>query len=261
MAGSVVVTGAGQGIGRATVERLIEAGWYAVAVERDEESANALRSTIAPEKGGVLRADVTDPGTFEKARDLAVANAPLHGWVNNAGVPHPVSLHRATQADLTTVLAVNLEGTFWGCAMAVRTFLEQKSAGAIVNVSSIHGRASFAGHAAYDMSKGGIDALTRNVAIEYGPVGIRANAVAPGGIRTPLLERGIATADDPAAAESRLRDSPPLRRIGEASEIASVVAFLLSTDASYLTGQSIAVDGGWTAACSTSPVNPDLARA
>ena len=260
MTGSVVITGAGQGIGRAILHRLLEDGWYAVGVERDTALVEDLNSAIKHGEGAVLHADVAEANTLERARDLAVAAAPLAGWVNNAGVPHPVSLHRATPADLATVLSVNLHGTFWGCAMAVRTFLAQKSPGAIVNVSSIHGRASFAGHAAYDTSKGGIDALTRNVAVEYGPAGIRANAVAPGGIRTPLLLRGIAEADDPATAESRLRDSPPLRRIGEATEIAAVVAFLLSADASYLTGQSIAVDGGWTAACATSPTDPDLMR-
>lgn len=261
MTGSVVITGAGQGIGRAILQRLVDDGWYAVGIERDAALVEELRCAIAEDRGAVLYGDVTDEGALERARDLAVAGAPLAGWVNNAGVPHPVSLHRATAGDLDMVLSVNLHGTFWGCATAVRTFLAQQSPGAIVNVSSIHGRASFASHAAYDMSKGGIDALTRNVAVEYGPAGIRANAVAPGGIHTPLLARGVAQADDPAAAEARLRDSPPLRRIGEATEIAGVAAFLLSADASYLTGQSIAVDGGWTAACTTSPTDPDLLRA
>ncbi|MCU1615770.1 MAG: short-chain dehydrogenase/reductase [Frankiales bacterium] len=257
---SVVVTGAGQGIGRAILQGLVEAGWYAVAIERDERLARTLAETLPREDGTVLPGDVTESAVLETAAELAVAGAPLGGWVNNAGIVRPASLHRATHADFAVTMSLNLEATFWGCAVALRTFLDQRSGGAIVNVSSIHGRSSFPEHAAYEMSKGGVDALTRNIAVEYGPVGIRANAVAPGAVRTPALERALTGAEDPADAERELSDGPPLRRIGDPAEIAAVVRFLLSGEASYLTGQSIAVDGGWTASCAPSPTDPELTR-
>lgn len=257
---SVVVTGAGQGIGRAILESLVEAGWYAVGIERDESLARSLAVTLRVEDGTVLTGDVTESSVLDTAAEVAVAAAPLGGWVNNAGIVRPASLHRATRADFAATMSLNMEATFWGCAVALRTFLDQRSGGAIVNVSSIHGRSSFPEHAAYEMSKGGVDALTRNIAVEYGPVGIRANAVAPGAVRTPSLERALATSEDPGDAERELRDGPPLRRIGAPGEIAAVVRFLLSDDASYLTGQSIAVDGGWTASCAPSPTDPELAR-
>jgi NAD(P)-dependent dehydrogenase (short-subunit alcohol dehydrogenase family) len=129
-----------------------------------------------------------------------------------------------------------------------------------VNISSIHGRRSFADHAAYDTSKGGVDALTRNLAVEYGPVRVRDIAVGPGGMRTPLLEAGIARSPDPEQALRTLESFPPLRRIGEPSEIAAVVSFLLSEQASYVSGQSIAVDGAWSASGAPSPLAPDLAE-
>ena len=256
---SVVVTGAGQGIGRACFERLLADGWFTVGIELDEELA-AQAEAVAAGRGAVVRGDVAERATHLDGAARARDGAPLAGWVNNAGIATRGTLHRPDVDAIRRVLDVNLGGTMWGCAAAAAAFVDQRSGGAIVNISSVHGRRGVANHAAYDTSKGGIDALTRNLAVEYGPIGVRVNAVAPGGIRTPLLEQGIEQSPDPEETLRTLESFPPLRRVGEPGEVAAVVAFLLSEQASYVSGQSIAVDGAWTTSLAPSPLDPDLAE-
>jgi NAD(P)-dependent dehydrogenase (short-subunit alcohol dehydrogenase family) len=133
--------------------------------------------------------------------------------------------------------------------------------GAIVNISSVHGRVAYGEAAAYDVSKAGVDALTRYIAVEYGPVGIRANAIAPGGVRTPLFAAGVAESPDPVRTEREAAWAHPLRRVAEPHEIAAVAWFLLSPEASFVSGQSIAVDGGLTARCMDFELDPVVAAA
>ncbi|WP_440312129.1 SDR family NAD(P)-dependent oxidoreductase [Leucobacter chromiireducens] len=240
---SAVVTGSGKGIGRAIAERLTADGWLVVGLERSPGSGT-LEAGICAD---VVLGDSRERSAHEAAAARARELAPLGGWVNNAGITKTTPLHHLDEATVREVIDINGLGYLWGATAAVEAFTAQRSGGSIVNIGSVHGRSAFADHAAYEFTKGGIDALSRSIAVSYGPLGIRANTVAPGGVRTPHLEAQIARAADPEAEERGLAEGPPMRRIARAEEVAAVTAFLLGDEAPYLSGQSIAVDGAWTA--------------
>ncbi len=257
---SVVVTGAGQGLGRATALMLAEEGWAVVGLEVDVQRADDTRSALG-DGHDVIVGDVTVRADLRSAASHAGSLAPLGGWVNNAAVYPLGNLHDPNEADVERVIDVNVLGTFWACSVAVQTFISQRSSGSIVNLSSIHARNAFPGWAAYETSKGAIESLTRYTAVEYAALGIRANAVAPGVARGPSVDRFLDEADDREVAMAMLTKGPPMARIGEPEEIAATVAFLLSERASYITGQCIGVDGGWSALCSPATLDPALQAA
>ena len=250
----VVVTGCGQGIGLAIAQRVVADGCVMVGVEINPELADQARR-LMPAPNEIVVGDVADYGVLKRAAAAARQRGALTGWVNSAGITRPSNMHQVRADEVERILSVNLYGCYWGCACAVQEFIEQRSGGAIVNISSVHGRAAYVNHAAYDASKGAIDALTRYVAVEYGRINIRCNAVAPGGVRTPGATDSLT--DDEIAA---IGEAHPLGRIAESSEIASVVSFLLSQEASFVTGQVLAVDGGLTARCWSFELDPALAE-
>lgn len=255
-----VVTGAASGIGRSIAARLAADGWSPVLVDRDESAVVAAASEI--ESTGTATAvvvgDVALRSTHEAAARAAAELGVLTGWVNCAGVTRKQSIPDLTEEEVALTIGINQLGTLWGSASAVQAF--DGRGGAIVNISSIHGTAAAPGHAAYEMTKGAIEALTRNISTAHAAEGVRANAVAPGAIMTPALAQSLATAKDPGMATAQLESRIPLRRIGAPAEIGAVVSFLLSDDASYLTGQTIVVDGGWTSALSPANSDPDAER-
>ncbi len=256
MTRSVVVTGCGMGLGRAIFERLIGDGWAVVGLEWD--AALAEDAAAVPGAGAVLTGDAADRDQLAAAATRATQLAPLGGWVNNAAVVRMGTLHDPQPDEVDETIRVNLMGPYWGASEAVRTFLRQRSPGAIVNISSIHARAAFSGFAAYDVAKGGVNALTRYLAVEYGPAGIRANAIEPGAIRTSMNQSVIDISPDPVRARREMAAIHPLGRMGEPPEIAAVAAFLLSDEASFVSGECIAVDGGSTARCYPYDPAPDL---
>ncbi len=226
-----MVTGCGVGIGRAICESLRGAGWSVVGVEIDSDRAEAARHAFndaGPPPVVVVDGDAANRGILSIARNAATELAPLRGWVNNAAMVGMGTLHEADPEMVSRLFQLNVEGYFWGCSEAVRTFLDQRTGGAIVNISSFQARAAFPGWVAYAMSKAAVHGLTRNVAAEYGRAGIRANAVEPGAISTPWNSDNIARQAHPETIRAEMEGLSPLGRMGEASEIAEVVEFLLS---------------------------------
>jgi NAD(P)-dependent dehydrogenase (short-subunit alcohol dehydrogenase family) len=254
---SVVVTGAAAGIGAATVARCLGAGWAVIGVDLDDGGLAALEREHGDGFRGVT-GDTAALATHERAAAAAREVAPLGGWVNNAGIDIPGSAVDVKEADLRRIVDVNLIGTALGSAMAVRALVEQGDGGSIVNLSSLQARAAFPGAYAYEASKGGVDALTRQIAVEYGHLGIRANSVQPGAVMTPMTQRSLEATPDRAAELRAYAELHPLNRVAEADEIAAVIAYLLSDDASFVSGVEIPVDGGASARCfAYTPERPD----
>jgi 3-oxoacyl-[acyl-carrier protein] reductase len=242
---SAIVTGGSRGIGRAIAEALAKAGFRVAIGYRERGSeADALAARIHAAGGHAIavRSDVT---RTEDAKALVRATLDAFGGVdvlvNNAGIALPnVSIADTDTQQWERVLAVNLSAPFH-LIRAVLPYMREKRRGHIINISSNVTQRLPAGLGVYTVSKAGLEALTRVLAKEEGPKGIRVNAVAPGPIRTEMLEEFF-TKMGPERTQAFL-DSIPLRRAGEPHEIAAMVAFL-ATDASYVTGQVIFVNGG-----------------
>jgi NAD(P)-dependent dehydrogenase (short-subunit alcohol dehydrogenase family) len=242
-----LITGAGSGIGRATSTIFAREGARLILADVVEDAGRATMQAIKQTGGEAIfvKTDVSQAVDVEALIAKAVATyGRLDCAFNNAGIEGAGALtHKCTNENWNRVIAINLTGVFLCMKAEIAQMLVQGGGGAIVNTSSLAGLAGSTGGPAYVASKHGVVGLTKTAALEYGKMGIRVNAVCPGPIRTPMMERIMAMSGN-QAAEDRFIKGEPLRRFGQPSEIGEAVAWLCSDRASYVTGLPMPVDGG-----------------
>jgi NAD(P)-dependent dehydrogenase (short-subunit alcohol dehydrogenase family) len=248
LAGKVAfVTGAGSGIGAACARRFADEGARLAGFDLTDAPLEDWKSAVerCPD-AAYLRGDVRDESAVESAlKDVRSRFGRIDVVVNAAGVAGGGPVHLAPTEEWDRVVDINLKGTFLVCKHALPAMLEQ-GGGNIINIASVEGLEGSEGGSAYNASKGGVVLLTRNMAMDYARKGIRVNAVCPGFIDTPMLRSVFAL---PGMEEMlvKITDAHQLGRLGRAEEIASAVLFFASDDSSFVTGQALAVDGGYTA--------------
>ncbi len=229
------ITGAASGIGAATADRFVK------------EGATVITADIAGEADHLL--DVRDESAVAAAvASIVEAHGRIDVVVNAAGVAGGGPVHMVDSDEWDRVMDINLKGTFNVCKHVCAQMITQRS-GSVVNIASIEGIEGTEGGSVYNASKGGVIMLTKSMAIDYGPNQIRVNAVCPGGVSTPLLHSLI---DQPGMEDYRAKmlGAHKLGRFGEPEEIANAVLFLASSEASFMTGSAMVVDGGMTAGLS-----------
>ncbi|WP_265109808.1 SDR family NAD(P)-dependent oxidoreductase [Halosolutus halophilus] len=245
---TALITGAASGIGKATAERFADEGARVIVTDIDSDGGQAVTESLQ-ESGAEAEfydLDVTDSEGFHAVVDTVAEEYGLDIIVNNAGTGHPSARLEDTDDSMRDfVIDVNVKGVWNGCHAALPHMKEQGH-GSIVNVGSLASILGLPKQAAYSLSKGAVLNLTRAIAAEAGPYGVRANTVCPGFTDTSLLEQYLATQDDPEAAREAMAEDYPLKRLGEAEEIADAILFLASEEASFVSGHGLVVDGGYS---------------
>lgn len=241
--GLVMVSGAGNGLGRAVSELLLASGWSVLAVDLDEAALDALARQEGEERLRLSRCDVTERAALAVAIERAEEDlGPLVGQVNSAGVFGASDLLELDAASWQRIMHINAFGVLASMQAAAAAMLAH-GRGSIVNVSSAAGRSGRANYAAYAASKAAVISLTRSAAAAWGPRGVRCNAVAPGVVETAMQDEVRAARDRlgmPAASDG----GSPLGRIASPAEIAAIIAFLVSDGAGFINGQTINACGG-----------------
>jgi glucose 1-dehydrogenase len=242
----VAVTGGDQGIGRAIVERLAAEGADIALCYRSNKAGADEVLALVQKTGRKVAAIQCDIGKVADGHRFIAESVQQLGrvdiLVNNAGLEKRADFWDVTEQDYDTVLNVNLKGPFFVTQAFVRHRMQTKAGGKVINISSVHEELPFPHFSSYCASKGGIKMLTRNLSVELAPLGITINSIAPGAIETPINKNLL---NDPAKLKALL-ENIPLKRLGKPEDVASLAAFLASSDADYVTGTTYFVDGGLT---------------
>ena len=238
---SAVVTGGASGIGLAVTERLLGDGWPVAVIDADTEALAAAEDTLAEENAIFIEADVTDEDELGEAFDEVVDRLGLvGGLVTSAGIARDLPADETSVELFRQILDVNLVGSFAACRCALERMGGMLS---MVNIASVSGLRANRGRVAYGASKAGVKLMSEVLALEFGARGVRVNCVAPGPVETPLITR-LHTPEDRRAWLAHV----PQGRYGEPEEVAAAIAFLLSPEASYINGHTLAIDGGFLSA-------------
>ncbi len=242
------ITGAGQGIGRAIARKMAAEGAAVVIAELNPESGQAVADELNANGHHALfiATDITRESDVKQAIEQTIAHfGKLDILVNNAGITFRYEAVTMTEEQWYKAMDVDVKGVWLCCKYAI-PHMQAQGGGAIVNLSSVHGRVTAPKHFPYGAAKAAVLGLTRNIALDYGAHNIRVNAICPGWVRTEAVEEWIQSQPDPKAYEDRILSFQPVRRIGTPEEIANLVAFVASDEASYMTGAELVIDGGLT---------------
>lgn len=244
-----LVTGAGRGIGRAAARKLASEGAFVAIAEIDPKTAQAAADELsaAGYRALTIPTDITRESDVEAAvqRTLEVFGG-LDILVNNAGKNFYFDATQMTESEWETAMNIDVKGAWLCCKYAIPSIIK-RGGGSIVNIASVHARVTTRGYFPYAAAKAALVGMTRSLALDYGSQNIRVNAICPGWVRTDLVQSWFDMQPDPQAAEARVLSVQPLGRIGTPEEIANLVAFIASDEASYITGAELVIDGGLTA--------------
>jgi NAD(P)-dependent dehydrogenase (short-subunit alcohol dehydrogenase family) len=243
-----LITGAGRGIGLAVARKFAMEGAAVVIAEIDPDTGRAAAEELITDgfRALAVPTDITQEAQVENAVQQAIEQfGGLDILVNNAGKNFYYDATRMTEAEWDAAMNIDLKGAWLCCKYAIPAMIKLGK-GAIVNIASVHARVTYKGYFPYAAAKSAVVGMTRNLALDYGMNNIRVNAICPGWVRTDLVQSWFDMQADAQAAEAKVLSVQPLGRIGTPEEIANLVAFIASDEASFITGAELVIDGGMT---------------